>query len=752
MKRSRWFALLGVVIAALAACTVFRPADAPVEKLQITGLREPVEILRDRWGVPHIYAQTSDDLFFAQGYIAARDRLFQIDLWRRIGTGELAEVLGSGAVSRDRLARAVRFRGDWAAEWESYAPDAKQIATAFANGINAYIRGLDGKRPLEFRLAGYDPGLWEAEDCAARVAGLLMVRNLPREVQRSRDTAEFGLPALTRYLAPDPPVSLRVPAGLNLGDITPDILEVYRDVLSPVRFRAEEGSNNWAVDGTLTKTGKPLMASDPHRPLQIPSLRKTVHLVGPGWNAIGAGEPALPGIALGHNEHIAWGFTIAGIDQADLYVEELNPANAGEYRYKGAWRKFDLEEAKITVKGQTSPQVVELKYSIHGPVIHEDRVRNRAYALKWVGAEPGTAGYLASLSMARARSWAEFLESAARFKVPSQNMVYADRDGNIGWQVVGLAPVRKGWHGLFPVPGASGAYEWTGFLPPSELPRLFNPPNHFVATANHNMLPSGYRHPIGYEFAAPFRHQRVVEMLESGGKFDIGDFERMQQDVVSIPARRFQGVLKKWQPDAGSRAARVHEMLLSWDASLDAESREAMIYEAWIAKLPEAVFGPRLGARVDLVTLLAELEKEPRSAALENALKAALAGLEKDFGADMDQWTWGRAHTLRFQHVLREERFNRGPMPRPGDGNTVNSTSGPGFRQANGASYRHIADLSDWDRSVMTNTPGESGDPDSPHYADLLEDWSKGKYHPMPFSRAAVEGATTERILLEPVK
>ena len=710
----------------------------------MAGLREPVEILRDRWGIPHIYARNTADLFFAQGYVAALDRLWQIDLWRRAGTGKLAEVLGPGAIERDRLARAVRFRGDWNAEWAAYGPDTREIAVAFTSGINAYIRSLGGRRPLEFRIAGYDPGLWVPEDAVARVAGLLMTRNLTREVARAVDARRFGLAALEKYQPPDPFIRLEVPRGLDLADITSDILKTYTQVIGPVQFAETQGSNNWVVDGSLTVTGKPILANDPHRPINIPSLRKTVHLVAPGWNVIGAGEPALPGVALGHNERIAFGFTIVGIDQQDLYVEKLNPANADEYRYRGAWKKVETERQQIGVRGGP-PRTVELRYTVHGPVIYEDRARRRAYALRWVGTEPGSAGYLAALSLARARNWGEFLQAVERYKTPSENLVYADVDGNIGWQAAGLAPVRPNWSGLLPVPG-DGGYEWSGFRPLGELPRLYNPPAHFIATANHNILPADYTIPLGYEWALPFRFQRIREMLTAGGKFGVEDFRRMQQDVTSLPARRFQAVLRRWNPDHPTARE-----LLAWDAVLRVDSRPAAIYETWMTKLADAVPGKQ-APRPSLDVLLSLLEERPDAPAMAETLDAALAQLRRDLGADPTQWTWGRLHEVRFLHPLNRPGFNRGPLPRPGDSNTVNATSwtGAGFRQTAGASYRQIIDLADWDRSITTNVPGESGDPTARHYADLLDEWAAGRYHPLVFSRAAVERATREHITLIP--
>src|SRR5579863_574538 len=404
----------------------------PVCAEKVPGLKEPVEILRDKWGVPHIYAKNTDDLFFAQGWITARDRLFQIDLWRRTGTGRLDEVLGPSAVGRDKLARLVRYRGDWNKEWESYAPDARQIVTAFVNGINAYVRSLNGQRPLEFKIAGYDPGLWTPEDVAARIAGLTMTGNIIQEVNRSVEIGTYGTAKVEKFAPPDPFVRLTVPPGIDIKAITAEIVKDYQAATGTARFPGEQGSNDWVIDGSMSATGKPLLANDPHRPVLLPSLRKTVHLVAPGWNVIGAGEPALPGIALGHNETVAYGFTIVGVDQEDLYVEKINPSNPNEYFYKGSWKPMEVEHQQIAVKG-AAPVNVDLRYTQHGPIIYEDRDKHLGYALKWVGSEAGGAGYLAGLSVARAKNWNEFVASMARYKVPSENMVYADVSGNIGW-------------------------------------------------------------------------------------------------------------------------------------------------------------------------------------------------------------------------------------------------------------------------------------------------------------------------------
>ena len=741
------------------------------EERTLAGLEKPVEILRDRWGIPHIYAQDARDLFFAQGWMVARDRLFQIDLWRRVNNGYLAEVLGPEALKRDRIARLVRFRGDWNAEWQSYSPDAREIAVAFTRGINAYIDSLDGKLPVEFRAAGYAPGNWKPEDVAGRVAGLLMTRNIAREVQRAMDIQTHGLAQVQRLLPTNPYVPIGIPRGLDLAAINGSILSAYNEALGAVRFPdpgdgSNDGSNNWVVSGAHTVTGKPLLASDPHRPIQMPSLRKTVHLSAPGWNVMGAGEPALPGIALGHNEEMGFGFTIVNIDQADLYVEKLNPSNPDEYWHKGAWRKMQLVRERIAVKGGTE-RTVELRFTVHGPVIYEELGRHTAYAVKWVGAEAGGAGYLGALRMARARNWDEFRQAAGAYKIPSENLLYADRAGNIGWFASGRSPVRKNWNGLLPVPGA-GEFEWSGALAANDHPQLFNPPAGWIATANHNTLAPGYPHKLGFEFSPAFRYQRIVEMLTGPGnlpdtgatgipraaslpKLTVEDFQTMQQDVLSVPARRFQAVVRRAKLAGLSKEEQaIVASFLAWDARLTAESPQAMLFALWLGKMHSNVFGLQIGPRVERRILLAELERKTDAGALLIGFRAATEDLHRVFGKDPKSWRWGKIHTVYFRHSLPEKRFHRGPVERPGDGDTVNAASGANFKQTAGASFRMILDLADWDKSVMTNVPGESGDPGSRHYADLIEEWASGRYHPMLFTRKAVEAATVDKIRLTP--
>jgi len=743
-------------------------------RLELDGLQKPVEVIRDRWGVPHIYAETTEDLFFAQGFVAAQDRLWQMELWRRTGEGKLAEILGAKAIERDKFARLMRYRGDMNAEWNSYAADARQIIEAFVRGVNAFIRTSANRLPIEFQLAGIRPEPWTPEVCLTRMAGYIMTGNAAREIQRAQLIKLVGVEKTEQLLETDPYKKLIVPAGLDLSGIDSKILAGAFAASSPVSFASIEGSNNWVVDGTMTRTGKPILANDPHRTILLPSLRYMVHLVGPGWNVIGAGEPTLPGVSAGHNDRIGFGFTIVGIDQQDIYVEETSAGDPTRYRYDGRWEKMRIEREQIAVK-DSAPVEIELKFTRHGPVIYEDPTLHRAYVLKWIGMEPGSAGYLASLSLDRARNWPEFLKALERWKEPSENLVYADVDGNIGWQAAGWAPRRRGYSGLLPVPGSSGKYEWEGFLPLSELPRSYNPSRHFIATANHKIIPSGYKHDLNFDWAAPFRFHRIEEILSgNAGKFDIPDFEKLQNDELSIPARELVPLLRSIKFTDGETAA-ARDLLLNWDYVLAKESAAAALFEVWLLKLdsifqhlapPEA--WKLLGGRLSIQSTIQMLKTaDPkvfgtqavirRDQELSRTFAEAVAELRAKLGPDSNKWHWGDLHVAEFKHQLsiddsRRFALDLKSVARGGDANTINATgmASGSFVQRAGASYRQILDLNDWDNSVAVNVPGQSGQPQSRHYGDLLPLWAEGKYFPLLFSRTRIEQNSTERLTLVP--
>jgi penicillin amidase len=753
--------------------------------IQAPGLRKSVRVQRDRWGVAHIYASNQHDLFFAQGFVVAQDRLFQMELWKRSGQGRLAEVLGPAAVERDINARRLRYRGDLAAEFASYAADTRQILEAFTSGINAYIDAIQkpGARglPIEFQIAGFKPEHWKPEDCLNRMAAYSMTGNAASELKNAAVLTLVGPKAATDLFEFDPAVTLDPAPGIDFAGLSPALLQNIVSSDHRVEFAPTvlHESNNWAISGALTASGKPLLANDPHRVIAQPSLRYIVHLVAPGWDVIGAGEPGLPGVAAGHNRQIAWGFTIFGLDQQDLYLETLNAADRGRYAVPGGWAQMRVIAETIKIRGADSVEA-QLKFTRHGPVLWEDGTR--ALALRWVGSEPGTAGYLGSLALDRAHNWQEFERAMPRWKVPSENIVYADTDGNIGEHSTGLAPLRKNWTGLLPVPG-DGGYEWNGFIANAELPHSYNPPAGFLASANHKMIPADYPYAVGFEWAAPTRYLRITEVLEgakgSGKKLGVEDMEALQSDVVSLFARALQELLRQaigTSPEAGTEPVRTAgHALLDWDGALRVDSPQAALYELWTAELRVAMTARAVPAAartalgiLPLSWVMKELS-QPRSAVfgddptrgrdamLVETLRIAREKLVAMQGADITHWSWGALHHVMFRHPLDQSPgaatlFDRGPMPRSGDGDVVQATGlgDASLDQVSGASYREIFDLADWDKSVAINVPGQSGQPGSKHYDDLLPLWSKGRYFPLNYSRAAVDAATTDVLRLTP--
>ncbi|MGE0680720.1 MAG: penicillin acylase family protein [Candidatus Binatia bacterium] len=774
--------------------------------LQTSGLQEPVEILTDRWGIAHIYAKNQHDLFFAQGYNAARDRLFQLEVWRRRATGTMAEIQGPKALERDIGARLLRFRGDLVKEMNFYHPAGEEIIRAFVEGVNAYIAQTEQQPsllPIEFRLLGIKPQPWTPDVVLSRIGGLFM--NVEIEVQMARRVRAVGAELTTALtvLNPSNP-DLTPPGGLDLALLPVNVLKYYTAARTSVNFapedlvdsayRAEvdssfktgffslsdwtppltshEGSNNWVLNGTRTLSRRPFMVNDPHRAITAPSLRYWVHLVAPEWNVIGGGEPHLPGISIGHNEHGAWGLTIFPTDVEDLYVYETNPENPNQYRYRDDWEEMKIIRETIPVRSQQAV-TVELKYTRHGPVLMEDREHHHAVALQAAWLEIGSTPYLASLRMDQAKTWDEFRDACVYSRAPSENMVWADVDGHIGWQATGNVPRRPGWNGLLPVPG-DGRFEWNGYVPGKELPYISDPPQGYWATANAENIPLGYPHLVSYLWEPPFRSARIHEVLNAGQGMTTVDMMKLQSDETSIPARTLIPLLDGLHSTQPAAQAAL-ERLRAWNAVMSRDSVEAGVYAAWQQKLwdtfrnrrvPE--FARQYFPRMAIERLIAQLVSpssnfgaDPlagRNQLLIGSLEQAVQELTERFGPDMKNWRYGQEtyHHIVLRHMLGNavkaeyrSQFEIGPLPRGGDGFTINNTENAAA-QLVGASFRIIADLTDWDRSLGVNTPGQSGDPMSPHYRDLTELWINGKYFPVLYSRKKIEEVTERRETLTP--
>ncbi|GGI72723.1 penicillin amidase [Saccharopolyspora subtropica] len=783
-RRQGLVAAAGVAGAGMIASRAYASPDGGAQ-YRVRGLRAPVELIEDRYGVPHLYARDEDDVFLAQGFNAARERLFQIDLWRRRGLGLLAEVLGPEYVEQDRATRLFLYRGDMAVEWGRYAPDAQRIATRFTAGINAYLDWLDehpDQLPEEFGILGYRPARWAPED-VVRIRSHGLTRNLTSEVRRARVACAAGVDADLVRQGLQPEHRVVVPEGFDPCALPDDVLDVFELATQQVEFRdgavratvrdpATEGSNNWVISGERTATGRPILANDPHRAYSAPSLRYIAHLSAPGLDVIGAGEPALPGICIGHNGTIAFGLTIFPVDQEDLYVYQLDPADHTRYRYRDGWEPMTMLRERVAVRGEAD-RTVELAFTRHGPVIRVDEQRHLAYAVRTAWLEPGMSPYFGSIAYMRARSFSEFTESMRNWGAPTENQVYADVVGNIGWVPGGRAPRRVGYDGLLPVPG-DGRYEWDGFYSGDDLPCRLNPPEGFIATANQfNLPPEHQGMGLGFEWANPFRHQRIVEVLSRQPRHSVADSAVLQNDQVSIPARRLTALL--YTLDSGdAELRRALRLLRDWDAVESADSAAAALFEVWLSKhlgpgFVRAAVPDAAGVidDADTLVLLGELENPgrwlPDAAArdrlLLDTLRAAWSEVRQLLGRGERNWRWGTLHHSFFEHpasgafdAAQRARFDVGPLPRGGSPDTVNQSSyrTADFRQTNGPSFRMVLDVGDWDSSIAVNTPGQSGDPDDPHYRDLAEPWRTGRYFPLAHTRAAVERIAERRFLLLP--
>jgi penicillin amidase len=773
--------LLGASIAlssALGADAAARDASVPASldelarqslamidgNVSVPGLKQSVQIIRDQQGIPHIYASNDDDLFFAQGYVMAQDRLWQLEMWRRWREGRLAEIFGPKAFDYDARTRLMMFRGPWdAKEWTSYHPDAERLFTAWANGLNAYVATHADNLPVEFKLTGIKPEPWTAKTVALRWAqvGLDSTSgNAIEEIQLALSVKKLGVEEANRRAAPDPYDDLKVPAGLQLSWITedalaaarrgddnpfssgklppPEIVERYRSLVSKTmaarllpELQDPDGSNNWVVSGKLTASGSVILSNDPHRAIELPALRYFVHLDAPGWHVIGGGEPPFVGVDLGNNEDVAWGVTFAGVDEVDTYVEQTNPANSNATRYHDTWVPMKIIHEEIKVKGEHKPRIVELKFSRHGPVFYEDRARHLAFAVRSSDQEPGTAPYKGSLTLAQASSCEDFFERAMHWRLPSHNLICGDKKGNIALQVSGLAPRREGWTGRLPVPG-TGQYEWRGFR--SDLPREYNPARGYIATANNNTQSKGYQGPPVFygttrdvDIARITRIRQLLDQqIAEQRPFTIQDMERIQQDDYSLQAGRDAALFKGWTAKAPD-VEKARAMIERWDRILTKDTIAGAIYVRW--------------ATTDAGQKAVNTKAGPEQRALvEQGLSQALMRLTRDWGSDWSEWRYGRINQSKLQHMFIDQ-FSLKPVERPGGFNDVNAT---------GANFRRIIDFSDLDQTMATNAPGESGQPGSPYYGNAREELADGIYFNLPFTRPAVEKQAAHTLTLSP--
>jgi penicillin G amidase len=764
----------------------------PVEgDLAVPGLEGEVEVVRDRWGVPHIYATSLHDLYLAQGFVQASERLWQIEFLFRLGTGRLSELFSELALPMDRFIRTVgwnRAARRQADRWDQRSVD---LTRAFGDGIRAWLEVMPAP-PVEYRVIDADPSpLPEGDDAYLAAAGGVFMawglsRNWDHELLRAEVAQRLGMDTM-RSLFPDLDTEAGVVEAGKEGGF--DRMALLRDAILPP---AGQGSNNWVVDASRTTTGKPLLANDPHLAISVPSIWFEVHLTGPGIDVAGVALPFSPGVLIGHNDRIAWGFTNSEGDVQDLYLERLNEDGTAA-EHLGSWEPLTVHREEIAVRGRDEPEVVEVPETRHGPLLDSYLVGiaeptvvqggiRRSYALRWVGAEHGIQPSTV-FNLNTAGSWEDFRAAVHDAWVcPGQNMVYADVDGNIGYQLTGLYPIRRQGDGTVPVPGWTDEYEWEGWIPFDDLPRAFNPEDGFICTANNKVHDEGYPHVLGRDFLPPFRARRIAQMITARETHDRRSFAQMQVDTTLLPAADIVPYLTGVEPQDDRQKGAI-ALLAEWDHDVAAGSAGAALYEVWCHHLARRLLRPRLGDDLFLhfygrrqwtnafqYQVLPNLLAYPttrwfgrngagaRDEAILEALDGALEELTTRLGEDPDGWRWGALHRARFAGRLAiigglEDLFTAGEVEVGGDEQTVlQGKYEPewSYDAVVIPSWRQILDPSDWDASVGTHTVGQSGHPASPHFADLVPLWAGGQHHPMPFTRRAVDEAAEASLLLRP--
>lgn len=790
MGRSlRTMALGALVVAGAVSAGAYyllrRPVPRHKGRVSLRGLRTGAEVIRDRWGVPHVYAENLHDLFFAVGYAQAQDRLWQMEFHRRAASGTLSEVLGEGGLEIDRLVRRIGFRRVSEEEWRQPEATEKAVLEAFSAGVNAYIEG--SRLPVEFGLLRYRPEPWHPVDTLAwgRFMAFSLSGNWEKEILRSWTVERFGAEVASELEALYPAEApLVVPPGAESKSSGPALDEDYAVAVELLGALAGSGlSNNWTVNAAKSATGRPLLANDPHLVLQMPSLFWELHVDSPELKCAGGCLPGMPGIVIGHNDRIAWGVTASCIDGDDLFVEKVNPDNPAQYADGDGWRDGDLVREEIVVRGRKEPVVEEVLVTHHGPVISPAiKGENRTLALRTVSLERGRQTQAITMLMG-ARHWDEFREAIRYWFAPSQNFVYADVEGNIGYQLAGLVPIRAKGHGVVPTPGWTGEYEWTGWVPFEEMPSLLNPPDNWIATANNRIVDEDYPYFLSADYIDSPRQQRIIEMLTEKEKLSADDFRRMQGDQLSLPAREFVPRMLELEP-SDEWARRALTFLRAWDYVVAADSVGACVFEATYSHLVRRAVEEKVGSWSDFYLgrgihplrpnggffvdaaswLRGKMRDRPDwfegktwQRAMGEALESAVAELRGLLGDDVSQWQWGRLHRQSFNHPLGQVRalsrlFNRGPVPVGGDPDTVWQASyfpyhGYGLNGAT-ACYRQVVDVGNWDSSVSVIPSGQSGHPGSLHYGDLIGMWASGGHHPMLWERESVERESRGRLRL----
>jgi penicillin amidase len=759
--------------------------------VQLTGIEAPVEVLRDRWGVPHIYARNARDALFAQGFVHAQERFWQMEFTRRVVAGRLAEVLGEAALPFDRAMRTLGLRQAAEQEAAQMPANIHSLVEAYCTGINAWFNSAvtHRKLPVEFILLGYTPEAWQPADTTSwgKLMSWTLAANWETEFMRQQITQHLGAEKTAELeIGAEKAWAVILDAGRVLtGQTSTDATRAF----TGPRVGEGAGSNNWVIHGSRTTTGKPLLANDMHLGMGTPAIWYENHLVGGELEVAGVTFPGVPLVVAGHNRYVAWGFTDGFADVQDLYEEHLRSSaeHGWEYEYKGQWLPAVVREEEIHIKGGKST-LEKVVVTNHGPVINllfkDAFPKTQPLALRWTSLEPETV-IQALYRMNTSRDCQEFHQALRHFDSPSQNTVYADTQGNIAYSLFGKIPIRARGDGSVPSPGWTGEYDWQGYIPFEELPHLYNPPRGYVATANNPIHRPDFPYFIARDFVASDRAGRIVELIEASEKVDIPYIQKMHFDQVSLSARilaRCLGALEVTDPDLQD----IVSQMRMWDGNLEARSHLATVYEATIRQALRLLLDHHLGELGDrvlgkgpasglwpehsmewFIRLLDRPDSswfdlgngEKRDDVLRLALRQAVDFLKRKSGPDQKGWTWGKRHRLTFGHVLGQQKpldavFNLGPYEIGGDGSTIWATHTGLYNldthEMVGPPYRFIADLGDLDHCWGMLAPGQSGHLASPHYADGIRPWFTAVYHPMLFRRDEVEQNLEARLVLTP--
>ncbi|WP_293698478.1 MULTISPECIES: penicillin acylase family protein [unclassified Sphingopyxis] len=793
MIQRRAFLLASAALVAMPGSLLAKPrVKGGTRTTKLSGARAPIEVIEDALGVPHVRAASRHDAFFGQGYLVARDRLFQMDIDYRRDMGRMAEAFGPRFVAADKAARLFHYRGDIDAELAALPPDVLECARGYVAGVNARIDELaadPAQLPLEYGILGISPLRWDILDLVRR-RGIGM-GDADDEVRRAQLQSR-GLLDAEQLLAPLRPAwSFTIPQGLDVAAVSEADLGVLDPANRPVPFDAIQGvpldpepegdrfalgSNAWTISPSRSATGRPILANDPHLGIGGANPRHMIHLTAPGLDVIGAGAPGLPGIMQGHTDRFAFGRTNFHIDQTDLFILRTRDGDPGRYWHKGEWKAFETFEDEIAVKG-APPERVTLRYAGGRPIVSQDAARQRAVAFATVSMLPGANSRFAMIAINLSKDWAS-LRQAFKLHVSPTNFHYADIDGNTGWQTIGFTPRRPRHDGLFPAPG-DGDYDWTGLLPVEDMPHVYNPPEGWFASANQMNLPTDYPYRervISFNWSDPYRYDRCAEVLRSQPKHRIADSIALQHDVQSLPAR---ALLKLLPTTLSAEAAPAAAMLRRWDCGIDADSAAALLFEMVMVAL-SANFRDRVvpAAAKDLIPTVnlsemlrilgapdKRLGDDPaaeRDALIDGALVAGWTKAVELGGADPAKWQWGNLHKVTIAHPLASSNAAiAAAFPKieggrsGGDGTTPMArgfNSRRGFNVSHGASYLFVADVGAWDNSRFLLLPGQSADPRSPRYRDFYPKWLAGDMQPLWFSKAAIDRHAVERLVLAPAK